>query len=395
MTKPEIILAYHNVTEDLRLPIWLLAHHGGEAEVLHEEEHNFTSFAIHTPEATFKFIGQASLNPNYWMNNKEHLLNANNFWYIVHHGVEPSDAVPFKQLYVRLCDSDGEHNHELYKSWTDDGHIVVTGVNFPLAKPNPRYFQDYMYSLWGFYMRKGYVYQNLNSNLRDAVKTKPHLLTAYHRGYHNSPDEAVLYEREEFLAACNEHVPVHRFPNNEYNYSRILDSYQYLCQWERAEMSGMHDLFDTVAHLSWESRGSVASGFYFYEGDDGYHRDWITEKTVKALLYSFYHIFFIHATNRRQQIWLKENDFWFLNWEFQPSVDRLEYRDLVLGINRTAEYLKNLKQQYKTNEDVHKFLVDKYGHKLDNNYSRFIKMIGAGPDIADTQRFKKLLMERL
>jgi hypothetical protein len=42
-----------------------------------------------------------------------------------------------------------------------------------------------------------------------------------------------------------------------------------------------------------------------------------------------------------------------------------------------SNYLKSLKEEYKTNEDVHQYLMEKYGHKLEKNVELFKEILNS------------------
>jgi len=70
--------------------------------------------------------------------------------------------------------------------------------------------------------------------------------------------------------------------------------------------------------------------------------------------------------------------FWFLNSEFYNESIELPYDDnfksylhMEQSVVDTTVYLKDLKEKYKTNKEVHNYLVNTYGHKLEKNVQLF------------------------
>jgi hypothetical protein len=66
--------------------------------------------------------------------------------------------------------------------------------------------------------------------------------------------------------------------------------------------------------------------------------------------------------------------FWFLNSEFYDESIELPYDDdfksyshMEQSVIDASIYLKSLKEEYKTNTEVHKHLMKTYGHKLQKN----------------------------
>jgi hypothetical protein len=104
------------------------------------------------------------------------------------------------------------------------------------------------------------------------------------------------------------------------------------------------------------------------------NRQYITEKTLKAILYSKMDIPFIMDMNPINFVELHEMGFWFLNSEFYNESIKMYYNDELPCYSHMEEsvidasiYLKSLKEEYKTNTEVHKHLMKTYGHKLQKN----------------------------
>jgi hypothetical protein len=103
-------------------------------------------------------------------------------------------------------------------------------------------------------------------------------------------------------------------------------------------------------------------------------RQYITEKTLKAIAFSEENIFFIWYGPTKLYKHLMEMGFWFLNSEFYdesveiPFVELLpSYSHMEQSVIDASIYLKSLKKEYKTNAEVHKYLMMTYGHKLQKN----------------------------
>ena len=110
------------------------------------------------------------------------------------------------------------------------------------------------------------------------------------------------------------------------------------------------------------------------------NRQYITEKTLKAILYSKMDIPFIMDMNPINFIELHEMGFWFLNSEFfdfstTKFIDELS-ENMKNSIFKSIEYILEL---YKINEydldKTHSELKLLYGDKMQNNYNLFMKYL--------------------
>jgi hypothetical protein len=107
------------------------------------------------------------------------------------------------------------------------------------------------------------------------------------------------------------------------------------------------------------------------------NRQYITEKTLKAILYSKMDIPFIMDMNPINFIELHEMGFWFLNSEFfdfskTKFMDELSC-NMKNSIFKSVEYILEL---YKNNEynldKTHLELKMMYGDKMQSNYNLFM-----------------------
>jgi hypothetical protein len=110
------------------------------------------------------------------------------------------------------------------------------------------------------------------------------------------------------------------------------------------------------------------------------NRQYITEKTLKAILYSKMDIPFIMDMNPINFIELHEMGFWFLNSEFfdfstTKFIDELS-ENMKNSIFKSIEYILEL---YKVNEydldKTHSELKLLYGDKMQNNYNLFMEYL--------------------
>lgn len=132
-------------------------------------------------------------------------------------------------------------------------------------------------------------------------------------------------------------------------------------------------VFDTLNHTSIEGPNGSVERYY------------VTEKVLKAIMYSKLNILFILDTNPNNFEILHNLGFWFLNSEFYEFNTNNSTEDRVIsmqdGIVNSMEYLIEIYKQ--NNFDLnktHQELVEKYGDKMQNNYDIFIKYLTDAPD---------------
>lgn len=127
-------------------------------------------------------------------------------------------------------------------------------------------------------------------------------------------------------------------------------------------------IFDTLNHASTEGPAEATGRYY------------ITEKMLKAILFSKLNIPFIVDTNPYNFNILNDLGFWFLNSEFHTFDKNKSKDEMVLetrqSIISATEYLIDLykKHNYDLN-GTHNELVSLYGSKMRNNYSTFMKYL--------------------
>lgn len=125
-------------------------------------------------------------------------------------------------------------------------------------------------------------------------------------------------------------------------------------------MTSYTDFTTSVCNLIFESAGPDVVDLNI----EPTKRLYLSEKTLKGLLFSKENIFSMWCGNEYFIPVLQDYGFWFLNFEFY---NHTEPKAVVSSLIKTTEYLKQLKNQLKTNESVHKYLLDTFGSKLENN----------------------------
>ena len=126
-------------------------------------------------------------------------------------------------------------------------------------------------------------------------------------------------------------------------------------------------VFVFVEYLNISSYTDIVRNVCFYiietwPGNGNQGRDYITEKTLKSILFSKVKSFpILDASNKIMNL-MKKDGFWFLNNEFN-------------NITETFKYLKELKNKHKVYALVYEDLLETYGNKLDNNSKILDKLL--------------------
>lgn len=245
------------------------------------------------------------------------------------------------------------------------------------------YHENFIYNPWKnfyyFYNLYGFKFLNFYKN----HKHKKNLLGVYHKweNGHTLPGRDPRTHRNNLVNIINTNYPntLHRYGSNESTLDIILNAYTNFGQWEQTHSTTYTDYSTSTCNLVWETR--VAAGRYYF-----------SEKTLKAVLFSGEGLFFMWLGAEFLYRKLKNHGFWFLNFEFIN--DECTYindfcdghpvfkigetypeTEIDRSIIRTTEFLVKLKEKYKTNENVYEYLLEKYGHHLEKNYSLFKEIL--------------------
>lgn len=168
-----------------------------------------------------------------------------------------------------------------------------------------------------------------------------------------------------------------RYESPESDFDMLLDSYGYFGQWLNVHMSTYTDYNTSVCNIIFETIDSLGTNH------NGSGRFMLTEKTLKSLLFSKGEIFFMWYGHEMFLPYLQEQDFWFLNFEFYDPNDKQNGETPIFNsLIKTTKYLKDLKKQLGTNENVYKYLLNNYRDKLENN-SKSIDRLLNNCDIKD------------
>ena len=112
---------------------------------------------------------------------------------------------------------------------------------------------------------------------------------------------------------------------------------------------------------------------------DSVNRHYITEKTLKAILYSKMNIPFIMDMNPYNFIELNKMGFWFLNTEFfdfdNTSSEEILSQNMKNSIFKSVEYVLNIYEHNQDLQQTHHELTKLFSEKMQNNFNIFMEYL--------------------
>jgi hypothetical protein len=260
------------------------------------------------------------------------------------------------------------------KEYLDAGNICLSSASISFEHPN--FYFDPIFNLIFFYHYYGFNFLNYYK-----FDKKENLLGVYHKPVKEIGNGKLhrnfLFKKvkeilnDDFVA----------YESSDYNLKTLFQPYDSFGHWGNNHITSYMDFTTSVCNVVFETLSAYA---HFEKDDVGhsrYGRQNITEKTLKAIAFSEENIFFIWYGPEKLYKYLMSMGFWFLNSEFYNesielpnSTNMITHSHMAQSVIDTTLYLKNLKEEYKTNKEVHNYLVNTYGHKLQKNVELF-KMI--------------------
>lgn len=240
-------------------------------------------------------------------------------------------------------------------------NLVLQGGTIGFEHEN--YICNFGFNLHALYHSLGYEFLNLYPQSDD----KEHLLGLYYSPTHISGRKLKIRDRAFDIVTDVLGDKVHVYERKKSKFSDVIASYNYMGAWENIHISSYTDYATSVCNLIYETNGVTEDGVP--------QREHMTEKTMKALLFSKINMFTIWLGSVKQYKYLVDNGFWMLNFEF---ID--EEVDLLKSVELTARYLAQLHNELGSNKAVYKFLVEKYGDKLIQNTTNLQALLEHCPE---------------
>lgn len=257
-----------------------------------------------------------------------------------------------------------EFTNDIITNYLNNGNILLSMSSSSITHPN--FIFEPLFGLVHHYYYLGFNFLNFY-----GLTEKQNLLGIYHNPIHIGGS---FYKRRDQIyndvkSILNDDFVKYDCPNSELE--KLLNSYRYFGNWYKNHISGYSDYATSVCNLIFESNDSLST----HVTDN---RMLINEKTLKGLLFSKENIFFMWYGNEYFLPYLMNYGFWFLNFEFYDPNDTIE-TPIYNSVIKTTNYLKELKDKLHTTDNVHKFLLKEFGHKLNNNGMLIDKLIKESP----------------
>ena len=246
--------------------------------------------------------------------------------------------------------------------------ILISSHLVPGLENHPRMIVDRAINLFYFYNVFGFYWLNYY-----PTKEKQNLIGVYNRySTYKSYRTKLLDLMTEYSGQ-----PYHCFGTQKNWYTELTGKVFDKWFWQQMHMTSYTDYNTCAVNVVFESAtGSI-------------REDLVNEKTLKAIIFQKAKIFFIHFGTYQQLDWLHSKGFWFLNSEFY-NPDTIGYphhfpaayglhdpksRPLVHSVCDTFKFLKKLKDELGTDTAVYNFLLEKYGHKLEQTSNAFERLL--------------------
>lgn len=249
--------------------------------------------------------------------------------------------------------------HSIYSNdvlnFLNDGNVILSST-YTKNIFHENLISDYRFNLYYFYHDIGFNFLNYyNLTEKDA------LFGIYEKessSRYSTTNNSILYQlikdkvKDELID-----LQYPRYPLKELISYQPRDTTISFGMWKNNHISSYTDMSRCVVFYS---RESLVPPEYSY--------DYITEKTLKSILYSKSNVISIWHGREESFEKLNEYGFWFLNSEFYTN-------NIVESVNKATDYCLDLKSKLNTNELVFEYLISKYKDKLENNFKLINDML--------------------
>jgi hypothetical protein len=272
-------------------------------------------------------------------------------------------------------------NNDELKEYLDAGNICLSSASISFQHHN--FYYDPIFNLIFFYYHYGYNFLNYYK-----FNKKDNLIGIYHKinnGINiNKGHRNHLYSQIQNIVQSD----FVSYNSNDYNLKLLLQPYTEFGQWGNNHITSYIDFTTSVCNVMFETLQSNANQ---EEPENRMHgRQYITEKTLKAICFSEEEIFFIWYGPTKLFKYLVDMGFWFLNCEFYDEKIKIPYNDempyyshLEQSVVDASIFLKRLKKKLNDNNLVHTHLMEQYGEKLKNNVTLFKDLLNSYPKKED------------
>jgi hypothetical protein len=231
-----------------------------------------------------------------------------------------------------------------------DNFSLITTTDLKFNSKNILY--DYKISLIYFY----YLLRFYHLPIDEMQVSKKYFIGSYYRKKYR-PGRDYFFDKIKKITDVTTYSI-----DYDLDKSSIFDL-KYQDGWYGNHITSYLDYLKSVCNIIVESEDSESINYQYH----------CTEKTLKAILFSKLNIFFIYYANHNLIKELISDGYWFLNFEF-IDINNINEDSVNLSIEKTIQYLNQLKAQFNNYDLLHQHLIDKFGNKLQNNYKIFINL---------------------
>lgn len=245
-----------------------------------------------------------------------------------------------------------EHEfHHVYKTLSNPKVFWISSAALGNTQ-NDRIIIDIFINLYYFYNGFGFYYLNYYPS-----EKKEKFIGTYNRHVNYKP------ERYDLIKHFRENIvdDIEIFDVEESFYTNVGGNILDRWNWQQMHITSYLDYNTTVANILFDTAT---------DGPSKNNTFILNEKILKGIIFQKANIFFIYLGTIEAMNWAIQKGFWFLNQEFYDS-SKATPGDVIKSAIKTIEFLKNLKEELKTNDAVYKFLLDKYKHKLEQSVNSF------------------------
>lgn len=272
------------------------------------------------------------------------------------HTYENKNTKNYERVFVNIGERTSVDD-ELYLEL--NGNKLITGSNCKYSNS----FYDYKLNLVYFYYYIGYNY--LRFKYRKVEKQS--MLGVYWSPFYK-------HERDDQMNVIK---TLKRFPIDFYSETTDLNTFECLRIMDR-------DAWEKNHVASWTDYETSVVGYIFetlhhsIEFNSQHRIEYISEKSLKPLLFSFLRMPFILDCNPYSFIDLTKDGFWFLNSEFFQFNENDDIATITnnfsKSIENTIEFLNSIYEENLGNlEIISNTLYNQYKTKIDNNFSKIIE----------------------
>lgn len=244
-------------------------------------------------------------------------------------------------------------------------NLILTGGNIEFEHPN--FVQENAFHFYHLYNFLGFRFLNYNQSFN-----KTNLVGVYYKDTHISgrplKNRTKLFNNVKDILQDN--LVAYSMPETKLS-ELLVEFNQGFGLWEKIHTPSYTDYMTSVCSIIFETN-SVTD-------DNPAPREHITEKTLKALLFSQAKIFSLLFCSPKQYKYLVDNGFWLLNFEFIDDSKDITEQTIMDSIVKACEFVNSLYNDSGSLEEAYFQLLAIYEHKLEKNSELITNLLNTCP----------------